>query len=80
LFMDISKAYDFVNIQMLELSMKTIGLPPRFISLVLDISLNRYNRILVNNETTDEYHVEDGLDQGEVWSPILWRIFYDALL
>ncbi|CAB4424719.1 unnamed protein product [Rhizophagus irregularis] len=80
LFMDISKAYDSVNIQMLELSMKRIGLPEKFINLVLDISLNRYNRILVNNEMTDEYYVEDGLDQGEVWSPILWRIFYDALL
>ncbi|PKC59701.1 hypothetical protein RhiirA1_469060 [Rhizophagus irregularis] len=60
--------------------MKRIGLPSKFINLVLDISLNRYNRILVNNEMTDEYYVEDGLDQGEVWSPILWRIFYDALL
>ncbi|PKB96285.1 hypothetical protein RhiirA5_435086 [Rhizophagus irregularis] len=46
----------------------------------MDISLNRFNKILVNNELTDSYHIEDGIDQGEVWSPILWRIFYDALL
>ncbi|PKY51901.1 hypothetical protein RhiirA4_469210 [Rhizophagus irregularis] len=25
-------------------------------------------------------HDRIGIDQGEVWSPILWRIFYDALL
>lgn len=29
---------------------------------------------------TEEYYVQDGIDQGEVWFPILWRIFYDALL
>ncbi|PKK61926.1 hypothetical protein RhiirC2_791116 [Rhizophagus irregularis] len=26
------------------------------------------------------YDVRDGLDQGEIWSPILWRIFYDVSL
>ncbi|KAG9302831.1 hypothetical protein G9A89_009608 [Geosiphon pyriformis] len=26
------------------------------------------------------YKVHDGLDQGEVFSPLLWRIFYDLLL
>ncbi|KAG9305747.1 hypothetical protein G9A89_005145 [Geosiphon pyriformis] len=29
---------------------------------------------------TDEYCVHDGLDQGEVFSPLLWRIFYNSLL
>ncbi|KAG9305207.1 hypothetical protein G9A89_010715 [Geosiphon pyriformis] len=29
---------------------------------------------------SDEYKVLDGLDQGEVFSPLLWRIFYDPLL
>uniref|UniRef100_U9UA15 Reverse transcriptase domain-containing protein n=2 Tax=Rhizophagus irregularis TaxID=588596 RepID=U9UA15_RHIID len=46
----------------------------------MDVNKNRYNRVLVNNELMDEYYIEDGIDQGEVWSPILWRIFYDALL
>ncbi|EXX68594.1 hypothetical protein RirG_103760 [Rhizophagus irregularis DAOM 197198w] len=38
------------------------------------------NRVLINNDIIEEYYVQDGIDQGEVWSPILWRIFYDALL
>ncbi|EXX74870.1 hypothetical protein GLOIN_2v1824527 [Rhizophagus irregularis DAOM 181602=DAOM 197198] len=80
LLMDISKAYDSVNTTMLKMSLERIKLPNSFINLVMDISLNRSNKILVNNELTDSYHVEDGIDQGEVWSPILWRIFYDTLL
>ena len=29
---------------------------------------------------TNNYSVKDGLDQGETYFPILWRIFYDPLL
>lgn len=80
LLMDISKAYDSVSSTMLEKCMERIKLPKSFINLVMDVNLNRYNRVLVNNELTEEYYIEDGIDQGEVWSPLLWRIFYDALL
>ncbi|CAB4439657.1 unnamed protein product [Rhizophagus irregularis] len=80
LLMDISKAYDSVSSIMLKKCMERIKLPKNFIDLVMDVNLNRYNRVLVNNELTEEYYIEDGIDQGEVWSPLLWRIFYDALL
>lgn len=40
----------------------------------MNVNLNRFNRVLI------KYYVQDDIDQGEVWSPILWRIFYDALL
>lgn len=46
----------------------------------MDVSLNRFNKVIVNNSTTDEYFVQDGIDQGEIQFPILWRIFYDTLL
>ena len=29
---------------------------------------------------TKEFEAEDGLDQGEVVSPLMWYIFYDPLL
>ncbi|GBC47807.2 hypothetical protein GLOIN_2v29323 [Rhizophagus irregularis DAOM 181602=DAOM 197198] len=66
LLMDISKAYDSVNTTMLKRSLERIKLPPNFINIVMDVNLNRFNRVLVNNELTDEYHVEDGIDQGEI--------------
>ncbi|EXX52786.1 hypothetical protein RirG_001260 [Rhizophagus irregularis DAOM 197198w] len=46
----------------------------------MDISINKCNRVIVNNDLTEEYYVNDGIDQDEVWSPLLWRIFYDPLL
>src|SRR5947207_15619991 len=65
---------------MLEKYLNRITLPKNFIELVMEISLNRFNKVIVGKETTEEYYVQDGIDQGEVWSPILWRIFYDPLL
>jgi hypothetical protein len=29
---------------------------------------------------TNPYKVQDGIDQGDTISPLLWRIFYDPLL
>ncbi|EXX66052.1 hypothetical protein RirG_127550 [Rhizophagus irregularis DAOM 197198w] len=78
--MDISKAYDSVSSISLKKAMERIKLLEQWINLVLDISHNRFNRVIVNNDLTEEYKVEDGIDQGEVWSPLLWRIFYNPLL
>lgn len=58
LLMDISKAYDSVSTTMLEKCLSYI-----FIDIVMDVSLNRFNRVIVNNSTTDEYFVQDGIDQ-----------------
>ncbi|GBC06112.1 hypothetical protein RclHR1_06630001, partial [Rhizophagus clarus] len=80
LLMDISKAFDSVSMIMLEKSLKRIKVPEPLIKIIMDINLNRTNKVIVNGEFTKEYEVEDGVDQGEVWSPLLWRIFYDALL
>ncbi|CAB4418815.1 unnamed protein product [Rhizophagus irregularis] len=57
LLMDISKAYDSASSTMLKKCMERIKLPKKFIDLVIDVNLNRYNRVLVNNELTEEYHV-----------------------
>lgn len=80
LLMDISKVYDSVSSIMLEKNLERLKLPTKLINIVMDIINNRFNRVIVNKEVTDEYYVRDGLDQGEIWSPILWRIFYDVSL
>ncbi|KAG9297262.1 hypothetical protein G9A89_001531 [Geosiphon pyriformis] len=38
------------------------------------------NRVMTDFGLTSGYHVHDGLDQGEIFSPLLWQIFYDPLL
>ncbi|KAG9292536.1 hypothetical protein G9A89_006907 [Geosiphon pyriformis] len=52
----------------------------RFTKLFGLMHNNRNNRIITKFGLSDEYQVQDGLDQGETSSPIMWRIFYDSLL
>jgi hypothetical protein len=80
LFMDISKAYDSVSGFLMIKALERLRIPETFINLVENIFYNRMNKVIVNDHYTDFYEVGDGLDQGEVWSLILWRIFFDPLL
>ncbi|KAG9286979.1 hypothetical protein G9A89_001217 [Geosiphon pyriformis] len=52
----------------------------RFIRFFGSIHNGRVNRVMTDFGLTDGYCVHNGLDQGEVFSPLLWRIFYNSLL
>ncbi|KAG9297313.1 hypothetical protein G9A89_002002 [Geosiphon pyriformis] len=52
----------------------------RFVSFFGNIYENRVNRIITNFGLLNGYVMHNGLDQGEVFSSLLWRIFYDPLL
>ncbi|KAG9289759.1 hypothetical protein G9A89_014494 [Geosiphon pyriformis] len=48
--------------------------------LVLQNMRKAYNLVMTDFGLTNNYHVHDGLDQGKVFSLLLWQIFYDPLL
>ncbi|KAG9298626.1 hypothetical protein G9A89_012694 [Geosiphon pyriformis] len=50
------------------------------IALVETIHNDRVNRVMTDFGLTDGYQIHDGLNQGEVFSPLLWCIFYDPFL
>src|SRR5204863_157997 len=77
---DISKAFDSIDLNMLQLAMQRLKFPALFIQLILSLFTNRYNRIVTCHGTTDRYRVKIGIDQGEVISPLLWVIYLDPLL
>ncbi|KAG9287460.1 hypothetical protein G9A89_023832 [Geosiphon pyriformis] len=52
----------------------------KFIWFFGDIHKGCTNRVMMDFSLTGGYHVYDGLDQGEVFFPLLWCIFYDPLL
>ena len=79
-FQDLSKAYDRVNIFMLEKAFERLRLPLDFITLILNLFSNRKNRVFTEAGMTDFFDMLIGIDQGEVISPILWCIYYDPLL
>ncbi|KAG9288105.1 hypothetical protein G9A89_017700 [Geosiphon pyriformis] len=52
----------------------------RFIRFFGSIHNSHVNRVMTDFGLTDGYCVHDRLDQGEVFSSLLWHIFYDSLL
>ncbi|CAJ0823239.1 7394_t:CDS:2, partial [Entrophospora sp. SA101] len=59
---------------------KAAGESDNFKDLCLNTLKNRQSKIITSVGLTSNFRVEDGIEQGEAWSPILWRIFYDPLL
>ena len=74
-----SKAYDRVNRKHLWVAMRHIKLPEKFISIIENSLKNQFNRVITDVGLTQEYRMENGIDQGEIMSPLLWIIYYDPL-
>src|SRR2546429_556784 len=79
-FQDISKAFDSIDVNMLELAMQRLRIPQGFIKLTLNLFNNRSNRVIIANGLLDPYKVKIGIDQGEVIFPLLWVIYINSLL
>ncbi|GBC04982.1 hypothetical protein RclHR1_05990011 [Rhizophagus clarus] len=76
---DLSKAYDRINISLLKLSLKRLNIPDVVVNLLCNLFSNRYNQIILPNHLSREYNIFQGIDQGEVVSPLMWIIYYDPL-
>ncbi|KAG9292216.1 hypothetical protein G9A89_023936 [Geosiphon pyriformis] len=75
-----SVAYDSVGCEHLHNSLVRIKMCNRFIKFFGGIHNDCINRVMTDFGLMDKYKVHDGLDQGEMFSLLLWHIFYDSLL
>ena len=80
LFQDMKKAFDSVSLEMLKLALKRIKIPVIMTNFLINLYNRRKIKVITEFGLTKEFEAEDGLDQGEVISPLMWRIFYDPLL
>ncbi|GBC02754.1 hypothetical protein RclHR1_00480011 [Rhizophagus clarus] len=76
---DLSKAYDRINVSLLKLSLKRLHIPDVIVNLLYNLFTNRHNQIILPNRLSREYNILQGIDQGEVVSPLMWIIYYDPL-
>ena len=74
-----SEAYDHVNRQFLYKALQRIRISDTFINLLKNSLENRTNHVITALGNTDEYLMKNGIDQGEVISPLLWVIYYNPL-
>jgi len=75
-----SKAFDKINIKQLQDSCKRIGIPTKGIQLITELYTNRQARIITAFGLTSSVNIQSGIEQGETYSPLLWKIYYDPIL
>ena len=80
LFQDMAKAFDSVGTTSLRMSLQRIKMNPTIIDLLIYTFESRTLRVITEYGIADPFIAKSGLDQGDVISPLLWRIFYDPLL
>src|ERR1051325_4370347 len=79
-FQDMAKAFDSVGLLPLRRALQRIKIPEPAINFILDLFDQRNIKIITAHGLSAGFTAQDGIDQGEVISPLLWRIFYDPLL
>ena len=77
---DIKKAFDSVSIVGLRKALNRIKISGILEDFLVEIYDKRRVRVITKNGLSEGFQAQDGIDQGEVISPLMWRIFYDPLL
>ena len=77
---DMKKAFDSVSLRSLELVIQRIKVPRIGKKFIMALFNKRQTRIITAIGLTEPITAGDGIEQGEVISPLVWRIFYDPLL
>jgi hypothetical protein len=79
-FIDLKKAYDNVDRLLLFEILEVFGLPPRLVQLIRALHDGAEATVYVNGEASESFVTTNGLKQGSVLSPILFNIFFGAIM
>lgn len=80
LFQDIFKAFDSVNLCMLEFTLAQLRFSLSLCQFLLFLFRSCTNKVITHHGLIPSYHVNIGIDQGEIISPLLWVIYLNPLL
>ena len=69
-----------MSLDSLKLALQRIKIPVLGQSFILDLFDKRQTRIITALGLTEAITAGNRIEQGEVISPLIWRIFYDPLL
>src|SRR5579859_1512523 len=75
-----AKAFNSVTVDALRASLKCIKMDDSIINLLTDTFNERNILIITAYRNSKYFKPRVGIDQGDIVSPLLWRIFYDPLL
>ena len=80
IFIDLSKAFDTVDISTLWILLRRYGCPETFVKLIQEFHDGMAGSVSVGGTITDPFEISHGLKQGCVLAPTLFTLFLGAVL
>ena len=69
-FLDILKAFDKIWLPGLTLKFKSFGISGDFLELIKNFLLNRFQRVFLNDQTSELEKIKVGVPQGSILGTI----------
>ena len=79
-FVDLTKAYDKVDRDVLWLILKRIGVPNKLIEIIKNIHVGATGSVRTEGEFSESFSLGVGLKQGSIFAPLLFNIYFTAII
>lgn len=78
-FIDLSKAFDTVNREVMWQVLEKFGVPPKFLAILRQLHDGMHAQVRVGSVLSDPFPVAVGVKQGCVLAPVLFNLFLAAI-
>ena len=78
-FIDLQKAFDTVNRELLWTLLEKFGTPPKFLTILRKLHDGMTATVLASGERSEPFSIDVGVKQGCVIAPVIFNIFISAI-